>query len=356
MIEDVRMVLLVLAAACSGSETGQHEITSPGELLNGDGTLREPGWAPRQILRWDASRVADADRLRQWDFFTLMDDAVAVNLTLVDLGFLRAGTIGVVDLASGEKTDTIVLAAGEDGFVLSPALEGAAAFTRAEGTLMAFETGPSSTAIRIAVDSPMLGPPVRGSLVVRRRPAMPYLSLATPFAGEPHQFFFEQKVPGMSAEGTITVGERIYALAGASAIMDWGRGEWPAQVTWRWAGASGVVGGETLAFNLGEGFGSAEAGTENLVVLGDVPYKLGAVAWTYDANDPLREWSFRSDDGRVSLVLAPVAPEVGGIDLGSRYQRVTKAYGRFRGRLVLGGRTVDVDGLPGFAEHVDIAW
>ena len=65
-----RALVLVLLAACT-ADAEQHEITEPGELLTDDGTLREPGWAPTQLLHWDPSKVADPDQLRMWDFVTL---------------------------------------------------------------------------------------------------------------------------------------------------------------------------------------------------------------------------------------------------------------------------------------------
>jgi len=354
----VRLGVLALVAACSG-EPAQHQITEPGDLLTDDGRVREAGWSPRQLLQWDPARVADPTRLRQWDFVTVLDERAAVNLALVDLGFLRVATVGAVDLATGEKSDSVFIAGPADAFVLSGALEGTASLTPAGAAtpVARFESGAESSTFTVDIAFAHVGPPASGALTLRRRATMPYLSLVTPFADEPQQFFFEQKVPGMVADGTLTAGGRSFTFSGATAVIDWGRGQWPSQVTWRWAAASGVVDGVPLALNLGEGFGDASAATENLLVLGDVPHKLGEVGWSYDRADPTRDWTFRSDDGRVDLVLEPIAPEVGGIELGSKFQRVFKAYGRWRGALVLDdGRRVAVDGLLGFAENVDLSW
>jgi hypothetical protein len=341
-----RFSALALALACSG-QPAQREITAPGELLGADGEPREIGWSPRQLLTWNPERVADRSRLRQWDFFTVVSGEAAVNLTLVDLGFLRAGTVGVVDLATGERSETLVIAGHADDFALSPALEGVAAFPRAG---LRFETGPEISVLTVDVRGASVGPDVRGTLTLRRRAAMPYLSLVTPFPEDPTWFFFEQKVPGMTADGTLSVGGRERTFAGATATIDWGRGVWPSQVTWRWAAGSGLAGGVPVAFNLGDGIGEASAATENLVVLGDAAHKIGAVAWTHDPEDPMRPWSFRSAE--IDLVLEPIAQEVGGIELGGKYQRVRKAYGRFRGTLA-GAR---VDDLLGFAERVELSW
>jgi Protein of unknown function (DUF2804) len=351
------LVLTLAAVACS-AERGQHMITAPGAVLTDDGRPREPGWSPRQLLVWDPARVHDPGQLRQWDFYSLQSDEAAVNLTLADLGFLRLATVAVVDLGSGERREATLIAGPNDTFALSGAVEGSAALVRAgAGPALAHVTGADGGDVTIAMPAPSLGPPATGWFRIQRRPGMPYLSLLTPFADDPHQFFFEQKVPGLSAEGMLTVGDRAWTFAGAAAVLDWGRGQWPSAVAWRWAAASGRAGGVDLAFNLGGGFGDDRAATENLVVVGDTAIKLGRVDWSYDADDPLGDWTVRSADGRLALTLHPRAPEVGGLDLGSRHQHVVKAYGSWSGTIVLdGGRDLAVEDLIGFAEAVDIAW
>jgi hypothetical protein len=355
-------LLLAWLAGCTadGATAGQHEITQAGELLTTDGRLREPGWSRRQLLHWDVGRVNDPTRLRQWDFFTILAPDAAVNLTLVDLGFAQVCSVGVIDFASGQKHETLDLKEVKgDVFSLSSAVEGSASFTEdgAAGPAMTFTTDSDSSRVEIAIPASLLGEAATGAFTIQRSPTMPYLSLATPFDEDPHFFFYEQKIPGMSADGNVTVGARSWSFAGAGAVMDWGRGEWPSSVTWRWAGASGTVDGVTLAFNLGEGFGDHRAGTENLVVRGDVAHKLGDVAWSHDATDPTRDWTFQSADGRLSLVLHPIAPETGGLELGGKYSRLQKGYGRFSGTIELDdGETVRLDGMLGFAEEEQLAW
>src|SRR5689334_3435975 len=97
------LVILVLGGAACGGDDGldQHEVTAAGDLLTADGRLREPGWAPRQLERWNPEAVADPSMLRRWDFFSLIGPAAAVNVTLSDLGFLQFATVGVVERPGG---------------------------------------------------------------------------------------------------------------------------------------------------------------------------------------------------------------------------------------------------------------
>ena len=354
--------LLVLSGAGGcGADPQQHEITAPGELLTDDGRLREPGWSPRQLLHWNGARVHDPSQLRQWDFFSILSDDSAVNLTLLDLGFLQVATVSVVDLATAEMIQTMQIGGAYDTLRFSEAVEGSASLsaTDTSATYLAFTTDGDSTEIEIDIPESLFGDAARGTLIIHRRPEMPYLSVATPFDEDPHLFFYEQKLQGMSAEGSLTIGVRTFTFAAdaTSAVMDWGRGAWPKTATWRWAGASGVVAGVPVALNLGEGFGNARAGSENLVVYGDVAHKLATVAWSYDPDHPTEDWRFEAPDGRLSLVLHPVAPEVGGIELGTLFSRLHKAYGTMSGTIVLDdGRTIEITGLRGFAEQMDLSW
>ena len=345
----VRALVAVLLVACTAD--AQHEITVPGPLLTDNGRLREAGWSPRQLLTYEAGRVADPARLRQWDFFTVLDDRQAVNVTIGDMGLLRVCSVGAVDFATGEVTQTMLV---NEDVELSAGLEGMAV-CKVDGVVVVEQTtdGDGSD-VRFDIADPLFGPPGAGTLTISRHSNMPYLSLAMPFPGDPVGFFFEQKVPGMAAAGAIVLGDKTFTFDSATAVMDWGRGVWPSKPMWHWAAGSGVVDGVPLSFNLGNGFGDDGAATENLVVYGDVPYKLGRVTWTYDASDPMKEWSFKGDG--ISLVLTPIAQEIGGPDLGSRYLRVRKAFGRLSGTIELAGVTVAVDGLLGVAEQVEVSW
>src|SRR5207248_3824070 len=172
------------------------------------------------------------------------------------------------------------------------------------------------------------------------------------FDGDPHQFFYEQKQEGLVANGTLTVGSSTWTFDNAGAVMDWGRGQWPQKVHWRWAGGwSG--GAQPFAFNLGNGFGDDTRGTENLVIIGTTAHKLGEVTWSH-GDDPLSDWTF-SGDG-VSLTLHPAAKETGGLDFGTKYSHLKKGYGTFDGSFTVDGMTLSVDGAAGFAEEEDLAW
>jgi hypothetical protein len=348
----MRWLWLLVACGTSPHVLAQHEVTSAGDLLNSDGTLREPGWSRRFLQTWDPSRVHDPSLLRQWDFFSLQSDSAAVNFTLTDLGFVQVASVGVIDIpASTLHSAQEFKGSGGDLLTLGSDLNGTSSLVVSGTAVMSFTTT-GDTQIDVNIPMSLLGDAAQASLVIHR-PAQEYLSLATPFSGDPHQFFYEQKIEGLTADGTLSIGSSSWTFTAAPAVEDWGRGQWPQQVTWRWAGGSGSLGGQPVSFNLGEGFGDDTHGTENLIVVNGVAHKLAEVSWTH-GDDPLADWTFSG--AGVSLTLHPAAKESDGLDFGAKYSHLKKGYGTFSGTVTVDGMSLTLDGVTGFAEEEQLAW
>lgn len=152
----------------------QHLVTAPGDLLTAGGRLREPGWSPRQLQRWNPAQVADPARLRRWDFFSLQSDTTAANITLSDLGFLQFATVGVIDLATGAARTGGTLEMNTGRLELSAAVDGDASFTpagaAAPGMTFTVTTSATEVTTAIAIDLPasILGEAVRGAITPGR--------------------------------------------------------------------------------------------------------------------------------------------------------------------------------------------
>ena len=66
----------------------QHELGA-GELLDSAGRLIEAGWAPREVRRYDRSRIrAGAWGIKEWDYYCILTDRFALALTVADNGYL----------------------------------------------------------------------------------------------------------------------------------------------------------------------------------------------------------------------------------------------------------------------------
>jgi hypothetical protein len=182
--------------------------------------------------------------------------------------------------------------------------------------------------------------------------------MCTPMGGD--RFYYNRKLNGLRASGTISVGERTIAVTPAHHFgqLDWGRGVWPYRTRWLWASANGVLAdGSVLGLNLGAGFGDLSRGTENCVFVDGRLHKLGRVTFAVDGRDYTRPWRLRDEEGRLDVALTVHAERVDGSNLGVLRSEVHQCFGHFRGVVVLDdGRRRDLDALPGFAEEHVARW
>lgn len=344
-------------------QAGQHEITRPSDLLAGDGTLVQKGWSRRELLRFNIENVrGNRDHLRQWDFYTVMNRRAAINFTITDIGLAAVGSVDLKDFATG-ATHSAALAkfSPVDDFRLSSGSSGDSLFFPHGATRPAirFTTDGERRTIDIEIAQSALSEEMHGRIVLTRPADDDFLALATPFDEGAALFFYEQKIPGFTAEGSLTVGSETYTFSAtdSSAVMDWGRGMWPERALWRWSAAAGYVGGARVSFNLGYGFGNTAAASENIVIYDGRAQKLGQVDWKYDVTQPMRPWKVTSPDGRVNLLLNPFFYESNRAFLGIGSSELHKVYGTFQGAMTLDdGRKIEVRDFLGFAEQFRVWW
>jgi len=66
-----------------------HEVTQRNNLLNADGTLREPGWSKSLIQTYNREDIAAPKfRIKEWDYYLILADKHAVAFTLSDDGYI----------------------------------------------------------------------------------------------------------------------------------------------------------------------------------------------------------------------------------------------------------------------------
>lgn len=184
------------------------------------------------------------------------------------------------------------------------------------------------------------------------------IAINIPFDESPKEFYYNQKINCMIAEGTVKYGGKVFNFSQEDSfgLLDWGRGVWPFHNEWYWSNGTGYIDGEIFGFNLGCGFGNTKYATENILFYGDTVHKLEEVQFDLGANyyDP---WHIHDKDGRLDLTLTPV------------YDRTTKTkllwidntchqmFGEFKGTAVLdNGTELKIDQLISFAEHAVNNW
>lgn len=316
----------------------------------------EPGQTPNRRI-WNAPHdLLDHPRARRWEFYTAMNAAAQVNVTLADVRFGAFASVEVVDLVTGRKRACFKLSRDRNRAQLSEGDDSPASW--GGGGLELHTCAESGDrCLRVSWPRSLVFPAADVSLRFARPKGSALMACVTPFPPDPRGFFYEVKDPELRPSGHARVGDLAVELKSDDfAVLDWGRGVWPAKVFWRWAAGGGGHAGRRISLNLGDGFGDDSAGTENAVFVDGVMHPVGRLRWRYNLEQPLWLWHVESEDGRFAATLTPRVLEPVSLPLLIKSIRVCRVSGSYDGWLRTADGRVDFRGLGGFAEHVNIRW
>ena len=340
----------------------QHEITSPGPLLDENGNLREPGFAKRLLPEYSRNTIrAPKWRIKEWDYYLVSNGRFALALTIDDNGYMGLDSVSLLDLEAGWEITKSPMSALPLGKIHLPETSAAGDVQHSGKGYSLYFKNDGSGVRELLVQMDEFGPlgGLSGRIKLTEAPEESMV-IATPF-DKPGHFYFNQKINCMRAQGAVSYGGRDYVFdpSESFAVLDWGRGVWTWHNTWYWGSASYQVGGVPFGWNIGYGFGDTSAATENMLFYGGRAYKLGNVEFHIPGGekDFMSPWRFTSDDGRFKMDFRPVLDRKSCTDLKLIKSDQHQVFGRFTGKAVLdGGRVIEVSDFPGFAEKVENKW
>ncbi|MBR0026641.1 MAG: DUF2804 domain-containing protein [Clostridia bacterium] len=333
----------------------QHEIVTPGLLLDANGNLREPGWARSLILDYRREDIkVPKFRIKEWDYYIVNDAHHGVALTVADNGYMSLISASVLDLLNGREKTMSVMTAFPMGKLKMPntSKAGDVHFENKQVQMHFYKT-PGARKLECTFLK-FSGEKTLSLALELDEPEMDSMVIATPFEKN-GAFYYNQKINCMPAKGTVTLGEDSFTFSpeDSFATLDWGRGVWTYDNTWYWGNGNGIVNGKPFGFNIGYGFGDTSAASENLLIYDGRAHKLEGVQFNIPEDSYLKPWTFTSTDGRFEMDFAPV------LDRAARTYAVIletdqhQVFGKFTGKAVLDDGTVlELRDFMGFAEKV----
>ena len=340
----------------------EHLITGSGPLLDEKGRLREPGYALRPPFDYSHDRIAaPAWRIKDWDYYLVNDERYAVALTFSDLGYIGLVSAAIVDFdeaAATTASELVVLPMGRMGLPASSD-EGDISWRNKRCTV-SFAHTPAGRRLTFLMRDFAKGEDFEAELLLDREP-QDSMVIVTPWAQSERAFYYNRKIVGMRARGGFRRGALFHEFDGKTSfgLLDWGRGVWTYDNTWKWSAAQGVQQGHVVGFNLGYGFGDTSAASENMVFVDGVAHKLDTVSFNIPRDDEgelcyTDTWRISDDEGRLSLMFVPIIDRCDLIDVAHvLVSDQHQVFGRFYGSVTLDdGTKLDIDGLRGFAENV----
>ena len=343
----------------------QHRIVKDGPLLDELGILREPGWATELKLQYHRKDVkAPAIRRKEWDYYLITNGRFGLALTIADNGYMGLVSVSLLDFKEHWEQTTSPMVVMPMGSMKLPETSASGdIYAGGKGYQLLFENHGDTRRLTFHMDNFRDGNPIDGSVTLTEPPE-DSMVIATPFAGHPKAFYYNQKIVGMRASGEITFRDRQYRFdpADSFAILDWGRGVWTYDNTWYWSGAAGEVDGKVFGFNLGYGFGDTSAASENMLFYDGKAHKLDRVTFQIPqkgngVDDFMSPWRFASNDGRFEALFEPTLDRSALTKVGPLCSDQHQVFGTFTGSAVLDdGQRIHLDRFFGFAEKVRNKW
>lgn len=340
----------------------QTKLTKPSRLLNKRGELKQKGYATSPILAYRRKDVAIKLRLKEWDYYLIHNKQIVFALTVgKSMGFLLLSATVINLKEKTQKTKTVIRFApclkmpesSKTGDICYKDSKVRVTISHHETQrhislfMKNFDLGSNLDACFDLSDEP------RDSMVI-----------ATPFKENPTYFYYNQKIIGLTADGTVTLKDANYVFDSnhSFGILDWGRGVWPYKTTWYWSAACGLICNHSFGFNFGYGFGDTSAATENMLFYKGLANKLEDVTIHIPRNidnkyEYKKTWHITSSDNRVDLLFQPIIDRSVYINLLLFSTNQHQVFGRFTGCVILdNGTRIYIKDFFGFAEKVENKW
>ncbi|HIU35131.1 MAG TPA: DUF2804 domain-containing protein [Candidatus Fimenecus excrementigallinarum] len=339
----------------------QHEITKRTPLLDENGNLSEPGYCVHNLYDYDRRAVrANPLRIKEWDFYQISDKRYTIQMTIASISYGGMAGVTLFDRQTGERHECTAL------------------------SLLTFDKYhlPSNTEVphKIVVERPHFhmsfdvterhrilklrgrnrkGGDFKVDVVYDVMPGLQSLVMAVPFRQKGH-FYLNQKINCMPAHVQVRLGKRVITFDPETSfgLLDWGRGVWPFAQSWYWGnGSSYLPDGRIFGFEIGWGFGSMDAASENTLFLDGVAHKIDQVYLQKDPKDYMRPWVFSSNDGRFEMTMTPEFDNYTNLRFFGVGNRCHQVFGKWNGSVVLDdGTKLDIRDMTAFCEFSDNHW
>lgn len=354
----------------------QNRITERGPLHTPDGILANPGYATSLLMEYTRRNItAGRWRVKEWDYYLINDEEYALALTLGDLGYMGLVSASIIDLVENTyQTESVIVPFPMGGWLLPERSDEGTSYFSNNKVRFKFDVVNGTRKIRAWFSEFYRGEDLHVEAILDEEP-QDSMVIATPWAEDPHAFYYNQKIVCMRARGSFRIGYDVHGFRPEDSfgLLDWGRGVWTRDNTWYWAAAQGLyhskekyVKPRRIGLNLGYGFGDTSAATENMIFYDGRAYKLGAVDFGIperemkskklksagDKYELMQPWRIKDSEGKLDLVFTPCVDRCDYTNVGLIITDQHQVFGTYSGTAYAGEKKLEIENLRGFAEVV----
>lgn len=335
---------------------------SSGALLDENGNLAEAGYAFSLVRDYKREAIkAKGSRIKEWDYYYIGNKKHGIALTIADNSYMSMVSLSFLDFEKKCDITKSKIKLFSFGKLNLPS-------TSKEGDLsyitkkiqISFLHENNKRHIRVNYPKFSGKDGLRADLYLEETNEGSVV-IANPFKKDKH-FYYNQKINLLKCAGYVKVGKEVYDFNDDTyGVLDWGRGVWTYKNTWYWSSLNGVYKGKRIGFNLGYGFGDTSSASENMFFYDDKAYKLEDVRFDipldkHGRDDYLKPWKFRSETKDINITFTPVLNRHANLNLLVLKSIQNQVFGTFSGYVLIEGKQIYFEDVPGFAEKVKNQW
>ncbi|HCX64678.1 MAG TPA: DUF2804 domain-containing protein, partial [Eubacteriaceae bacterium] len=184
---------------------------TPGPLLDEQGHLSQAGYATNLVKTYDRKKIKAAKlRIKEWDYYLIHNQEFALAMTVADNAYMGLISASFLNFTTGEQhtvSPMLILPMGklnmpadsEAGDIHVKNKRAQVHFThQSDGRRLQFEMADFQDGFPLVADL-HLSPTMKESMVI-----------ATPFPNKPKAFYYNQKIVGMRASGSVHYKNKEY--------------------------------------------------------------------------------------------------------------------------------------------------
>lgn len=332
------------------------EIVAPVDLCTRGGLLNPGavGWSRQPLHRCNLS--GHWPRKKRWDYWCITTPSFAFSTTIASVDYMGLASAYLIDFdALRCYEETYVTPIGR-GVRHGEYVNGDAAFDAGNVSLrFGSDAGGAQLGVRWPGFAKM---GLEASIEVMRPSGHETLNVVVPW--DAHRFQFTSKQTALPASGHVALGTRRYKVSGGNAFacLDFGRGIWPYRTAWNWASCAARSGSDLVTLNVGAKWTDGTGATENGIGLNGRLSKIQLpVRVEYDRTDFMRPWRLIGEEADgMELDFVPFFDHKSHTNLLILRSDVHQLFGRFTGRVRVGGRDVVLEESIGWAEEHIARW
>ena len=361
----------------------EREIRKKTLLLDRQGRLQTRGYAKHMNFIYNRNAVRGFPlKLKEWDFYQMQKDHYVLQMTIGHVSYMCSVSATLLDLDTGKRWTTGVMRPFYVPKMEQDPERGSILLYHQKEFLMSFEVRPDRRILRL--EDTRAGQEIKIRLRLDNDLRNEKMVIATPFA-RPTQFYLNYKENYYRAAGSVRFGDTAVDFAGATGLLDWGRGVWPYSHEWFWGSVSvrlDTAGRPTdsrdasadvstpaeFGLNIGWGFGDLRCATENMYFYKKKAYKIRGMkverpqAGKKEPGRRMRKeelggpWKLRDARGHFYMEFTPFFDNY----TENRYVVIDtcchQLFGTFRGYVDTVEGRKEIDGVTGFIEHAVNRW